>query len=70
MDGFRSPTLQVPGHPEIYVVGDMAHIEADGSPLPMVAQVAIQSAVAAAENIGLQIAGRNRSLSAITTGVL
>jgi NADH:ubiquinone reductase (H+-translocating) len=51
-------TLQVPGHPEIYVVGDTAHIEAEGGPLPMVAQVAIQSAVAAAENIGLRIAGR------------
>ena len=51
-------TLQVPDHPEIYVVGDTAYIEESGSPLPMVAQVAIQSAVAAAENIGLQIAGR------------
>jgi NADH dehydrogenase len=51
-------TLQVPGHPEIYVVGDTAHIEAEGGPLPMVAQVAIQSAAAAAENIVRQIAGR------------
>jgi NADH:ubiquinone reductase (H+-translocating) len=53
-----SQTLQVPGHPEIYVVGDTAYIEEDGGPLAMVAQVAIQSAVAAAKNIGLQIAGR------------
>ena len=52
------PTLQIPGHPEIYVVGDAARIQGNGSPLPMVAQVAIQSAVAAAKNIGLQIAGR------------
>jgi NADH dehydrogenase len=51
-------TLQVPGHPEIYVIGDTAYIEEDGTSLPMVAQVAIQSAVAAAQNIGLQIAGR------------
>lgn len=51
-------TLQVPGHPEIYAVGDTAYIEENGSPLPMVAQVAIQSAVAAAGNIGLQITGR------------
>jgi NADH:ubiquinone reductase (H+-translocating) len=51
-------TLQVLDHPEIYVVGDMAYIEAEGGPLAMVAQVAIQSAVAAAENIGLQIRGR------------
>jgi NADH dehydrogenase len=52
-----TPTLQVSGHPEIYVVGDTAFIEESGNPLPMVAQVAIQSAVAAAENIGRQIAG-------------
>ncbi|MBE0584832.1 MAG: NAD(P)/FAD-dependent oxidoreductase [Desulfofustis sp.] len=51
-------TLQVPGHPEIYVVGDTAYIDEDGSPLPMVAQVAIQTAVAAAENIGHRVAGR------------
>ncbi|MEW6333437.1 MAG: NAD(P)/FAD-dependent oxidoreductase, partial [Thermodesulfobacteriota bacterium] len=51
------PTLQVPGHPEIYVVGDLARIDRDGRPLPMVAQVAIQSAMAAARNIGRQIAG-------------
>jgi NADH dehydrogenase len=51
-------TLQVPGHPEIYVIGDTAYIEQNRGPLAMVAQVAIQSAVTAAENIGLQIAGR------------
>jgi NADH dehydrogenase len=50
------PTLQIPAHPEIYVVGDLARIDSDGHPLPMVAQVAIQSAVAAARNIGRRIA--------------
>ena len=50
------PTLQIPTHPEIYVVGDLARIDANGHALPMVAQVAIQSAVAAAKNIGRQIA--------------
>jgi len=50
------PTLQIPAHPEIYVVGDLARIDANGHSLPMVAQVAIQSAVAAAQNIGRQIA--------------
>ena len=35
--------LRVPGHPEIYVVGDLAYREdAHGRPLPQVAQVAIQ----------------------------
>lgn len=52
------PTLQIPNHPEIYVVGDLARIGAKGATLPMVAQVAIQSAVAAAENIGRRISGQ------------
>lgn len=52
------PTLQIPAHPEIYVVGDLARIEANGAILPMVAQVAIQSALAAAQNIGRRIAGQ------------
>ncbi len=50
------PTLQIPLHSEIYVVGDLARIAANGHVLPMVAQVAIQSAVAAAQNIKRQIA--------------
>jgi NADH:ubiquinone reductase (H+-translocating) len=45
------PTLQVPGHPEIYVVGDLAFIREGDRVLPMVAQVAIQSAITAAQNI-------------------
>jgi NADH dehydrogenase len=52
------PTLQIPAHPEIYVVGDLARIDANGQTLPMVAQVAIQSAVAAAQNVGRQINGQ------------
>jgi NADH dehydrogenase len=54
------PTLQVPGHEEIYVAGDLAFIrEGAGPPLPLVAQVAIQSAVAAAENVKRCVGGRN-----------
>jgi NADH dehydrogenase len=49
------PTLQVPGHPEIYVVGDLASINKNDRVLPMVAQVAIQSAITAAQNILRQI---------------
>ncbi len=52
------PTLQVPGHPETYVVGDLASIGEKGRVLPMVAQVAIQSAIAAAHNILRQIEGK------------
>jgi NADH dehydrogenase len=37
------PCLRVPGHPEIYVVGDLAYREdPEGRALPQVAQVAIQ----------------------------
>ena len=34
--------LSVPGHPEIFVVGDTASLDQDGKPLPGVAQVAMQ----------------------------
>ncbi len=51
------PTLQVPGRPEIYAVGDLASIRDREARLPMVAQVAIQSAIAAAGNIVRQIKG-------------
>ena len=36
------PDLSVPGHPEIFVVGDTASLDQDGKPLPGVAQVAMQ----------------------------
>ena len=52
------PTLQVPGHPEAYIVGDSAGVEQDGRPLPMVSQVGIQSGTAAARNILGQLAGQ------------
>jgi len=51
------PTLQVPDHPEIYVVGDLAHIEQDGRPLPMIAPVAIEQGEAAGRNVLRQING-------------
>src|SRR5579864_4172055 len=34
--------LTVPGHPEVFVVGDTAALQQDGKPLPGVAQVALQ----------------------------
>lgn len=51
------PTLQVPDHPEIYVVGDLAGIQQDGHPLPMVAQVGIQTGTTAGQNILRDLAG-------------
>ena len=53
-----APTLQVPGHVEVYVVGDAAYVEADGAPLPMVAPVAMQMADAAADNIRRTLRGQ------------
>jgi NADH:ubiquinone reductase (H+-translocating) len=44
--------LQVPGHPEVFVIGDAAHaLDESGQPLPMLAQVAMQQAAAAVKNI-------------------
>jgi len=52
-----SPTLQLSGYSDVYVVGDLAQVEGQAPPLPMVAPVAIQQATAAARNIGRQMAG-------------
>ncbi len=50
-------TLQAPGQQDIYIIGDMAHIEQDGHPLLLIATVAIQEGVWAAKNVKRQIAG-------------
>ena len=45
-------TLQLPGHPEVFVIGDMAYVEnGNGQPLPMLSTVALQQADAVAENL-------------------
>lgn len=49
--------LSVPGHPEIFVVGDTAAFEQDGKPLPGVAQVAIQQGRYAGKLIHHRITG-------------
>lgn len=51
------PTLQIPGHPEAYAIGDAAHFEIDGRTLPMMAPVAIQMGELAAANIMRQLKG-------------
>ncbi len=45
------PTLQVPGHPEVFAIGDLAAVPTDGRPLPMVSQAAIQEGSLAARNL-------------------
>lgn len=43
--------LTVPGHPEVFVAGDICSLQQDGAPLPGVAQVAKQQGVHAARNV-------------------
>jgi NADH dehydrogenase len=47
-------TLQIPAHPEVFVIGDAAHLP---EPLPMIAPVAMQQGRHAAENILRLVAG-------------
>jgi NADH dehydrogenase len=51
------PTLTVPGHPDIFVVGDVCALQQDGKPLPGVAQVAKQGGGHAARNLVRTIRG-------------
>ncbi|HEX9078436.1 MAG TPA: FAD-dependent oxidoreductase, partial [Desulfuromonadaceae bacterium] len=37
-----NPDLSLPGHPEVFVIGDMAYLVQDGAALPMMAPVATQ----------------------------
>jgi len=53
------PTLHLAGHPEVFVVGDMAYLEGykGKEAYPMVAQVAIQQGKRAARNILARVTG-------------
>ena len=52
------PTLQLPQHPEVFVIGDAAYVEDENrQPLPMLATVAQQQAKAAAWNLRRLLAG-------------
>jgi len=51
-----APDLTLPGHPEVFVVGDMA-----ATGLPGVAQVAMQGGKFAAATIATRVAGRERN---------
>ena len=52
-----APDLTVPGFPDIFVVGDAAFLEWNGSPLPGVAPVAMQQGRHAAEVIMERLRG-------------
>ena len=51
------PDLSIPGHPEVFVVGDAASFTQEGQQLPGVAQVAIQQAAHAARGILRRLQG-------------
>jgi NADH:ubiquinone reductase (H+-translocating) len=52
VDGHLNP----PGHPEIFICGDLAHVEQDGKQVPGVAQPAMQMGTYAAKRIGRLVA--------------
>jgi NADH dehydrogenase len=53
------PTLQLPQHPETFVLGDAAYLTNEkGQPLPMLSTVAIQQGKSAAQNIQRSIRGK------------
>jgi NADH:ubiquinone reductase (H+-translocating) len=51
--------LSIPGHPEIFVIGDTASLDQDGRPLPGVAQVAMQQGRYAGKLISRRVVGKN-----------
>jgi NADH dehydrogenase len=46
-----APDLSLPGHPEVFAIGDTAHFEQNGVPLPGVSPVAMQQGRAVARSI-------------------
>jgi NADH:ubiquinone reductase (H+-translocating) len=52
-----TPELTVPGHNEIFVIGDLATLQQDGKPLPGVAPVAMQAGRHTAENLRRAVRG-------------
>ncbi len=55
------PDLTVPGHPEVFVIGDLAALkDADGKMLPGVAPVAIQEGKYVARTISRELQGKPR----------
>jgi len=56
-----NPDLSIPGHPEVFVVGDLAALkDASGQMVPGVAPAAIQQGKATARNIARDLRGERR----------
>ena len=52
------PSLALKGHPEVFVIGDLAYVEEGGEPLPQVAPVAMQQGTQAARNAIRHLEGK------------
>ncbi|HTA23724.1 MAG TPA: NAD(P)/FAD-dependent oxidoreductase [Terriglobales bacterium] len=56
-----NPDLSIPGHPEIFVIGDLASLKDEsGKPIPGVAPVAMQEGRTVARNIKRELRGEPR----------
>jgi NADH dehydrogenase len=53
-----TPALTVPGHDDVFIVGDLAALEQDGKPIPGVAPAAMQEGKHAAKNIIRSLKGQ------------
>jgi NADH dehydrogenase len=55
------PDLSIPGHPEVFIIGDLASIETRGKPVPGVAPAAMQMGAHAARNLRRDLEQRPRA---------
>jgi NADH dehydrogenase len=55
-----NPELTIPGRDDVYVIGDLAHVEIDGALVPGVAPAAMQQGEHAAANIIRALRGQER----------
>jgi NADH:ubiquinone reductase (H+-translocating) len=53
-----TPDLAIPGHDEVFVIGDLASLEVEGKAVPGLAPAAIQAGRQTADNILRRIAGK------------
>lgn len=56
-----NPDLSIPSHPEIFVAGDLAHVDEGTRTVPAVAPAAMQGGTTAARNIRRDLEGKARA---------
>src|SRR5690606_19668895 len=55
-----TPELSLPGHPDVFVIGDLAYLEQKGKPLPALAPVAIQRGSYMAKSLAGRLKGERQ----------